>query len=77
MADAPRTWVLTSAPDNHAATAAHGFTVIGMKQRRRNQALMMEPGDRIVLSQGQLCTVSDADAALLMERMHAAAGVAA
>jgi hypothetical protein len=154
MVDAPRTWVLTSAPDNHAATAALGFTVIGMKERRRNQALTMVPGDRIVLYltkvmrfaaairltgelyedrekiwpgkpgaadaypwrfacepelvltepdwvpaeslrydlehimkwlaehwklafQGQLRTVSEADAALLMERMHAAGGVAA
>ena len=49
MSDAVRTWVLTSSPDNHAATAARGFTVIGMKERRRNQALTMEPGDRIVL----------------------------
>jgi hypothetical protein len=154
MADAPRTWVLTSSPANHAATAALGFTVIGMKERRRNQALTMEPGDRIVLYltkvmrfaaairlrgemyedratiwpgkpgaadaypwrfacepelvlaepdwlpaaslkdelehilrwpaehwklafQGQLRTVSAVDAALLMTRMHAAAGVAA
>ena len=154
MVDAPRTWVLTSAPDNHAATAALDFTVIGMKERRRNQALTMVPGDRIVLYltkvmrfaaairltgelyedrekiwpgkpgaadaypwrfacepelvlaepdwlpaeslrhelehilkwppehwklafQGQLRTISESDAALLMERMHAAAGVAA
>ncbi|MGI8730378.1 MAG: EVE domain-containing protein [Solirubrobacteraceae bacterium] len=49
MDDAARTWVLTSSPDNHAATAAHGFSVIGMKKRRRNQALQMQPGDRIVL----------------------------
>lgn len=154
MGDAPRTWVLTSSPDNHAATAAHAFSVIGMKERRRNQALQMEPGDRIVLYltrvmrfaaairltgelyeertriwpgkpgkqddypwrfacepelvldepqwvtaeslkddlahirkwpaehwklafQGQLRTVSEADAALLMDRMHAASGVAA
>ena len=106
MGDAPRTWVLTSSPDNHAATAAHAFSVIGMKERRRNQALQMEPGDRIVLDepqwvtaeslkddlahirkwpaehwklafQGQLRTVSEADAALLMDRMHAASGIAA
>lgn len=151
---APRTWILTSAPDNHVATAAHGFEVIGIKERNRARALQMEPGDRIVLYltkvmrfaaairiagemyedrakiwpgkpgkadaypwrfatqpelvlaeadwvpaeslkddlehirkwppehwklafQGQLRTVSDADAVLLMERMHAAAGVAA
>ena len=151
---APRTWILTSSPDNHVATAAHGFEVIGIKERNRARALQLEPGDRIVLYltkvmrfgaairitgelyedrtkiwpgkpgkvdaypwrfatepelvldepcwlaaesvkddlehirkwppehwklafQGQLRTVSDADAALLMERMHAAAGVAA
>ena len=45
----PRTWILTGSPENHAATAARGYTLIGMKERRRNQALEMEPGDRIVL----------------------------
>ncbi len=50
MADAqPRTWVLTSSPDNHVATAAHDFAVIGIKERNRARALQMEPGDRIVL----------------------------
>jgi hypothetical protein len=48
-ADGPQTWILTGSPENHAATAAHGFSVIGMKERRRNQALEMAPGDRIVL----------------------------
>jgi hypothetical protein len=153
-ADGARTWILTGSPENYAATAAHGFSVIGCKERRRNQAQMMEPGDRIVLYltkvmrfaaairvtgelyedrtpiwpgkpgnpdaypwrfatapelvldeaswlpaasvkddlehirkwpaehwklafQGQLRTVSEADAALLMDRMHAAAGVVA
>ena len=46
---APRTWVLTSSPDNHEATAALDFTVIGIKERNRTRALQMEPGDRIVL----------------------------
>ena len=50
-ADGARTWILTGSPDNHAATAAHGY------------------------AQGQLRTAPHADAALLMERMHAAAGV--
>lgn len=154
MAQEPRTWILTGSPDNFAATAAHDFRLIGMKERRRRQALEMEPGDRIVFYltkvtafagavriasemfedrtkvwpgkpgnpdpypwrfetepelilpeerwlaaesvkdelehirkwppehwklafQGQLRTVSDADAALLLERMHAAAGVTA
>ena len=49
MPDAPRTWVLTSSPDNHVATAEHGFSVIGIKERNRARALLMEPGDRIVL----------------------------
>lgn len=43
-----KTWILTGSPENFAATKARGFTLIGMKQRRRNQALDMEPGDRIV-----------------------------
>lgn len=47
--DAARTWVLTGSPENYAVTREHGFTVIGMKERRRRQALDMEPGDRIVL----------------------------
>jgi len=48
-AAAPQTWILTGSPENFAATRAHGFTVIGMKERRRRQALEMAPGDRIVL----------------------------
>jgi hypothetical protein len=42
------TWILTGSPENFAATREHGFRLIGMKERRRNQALDMEPGDRIV-----------------------------
>ncbi len=49
MADDARTWILTGSPDNYAATAARGFTVIGLKERNRNRALEIEPGDRIVL----------------------------
>jgi hypothetical protein len=45
----PRTWILTGSPDNHAATAEHGHTVIGLKEGRRNFALQIEAGDRIVL----------------------------
>jgi hypothetical protein len=44
-----RTWILTGSPENYAATRAHGFTVIGLKERNRNRALELEPGDRIVL----------------------------
>ena len=43
------TWILTASPDNHRATAERGFTVIGLKERNRNRALEMEPGDLIVL----------------------------
>jgi hypothetical protein len=44
-----RTWILTGSPENHAATAARHFAVIGLKERNRNRALEIEPGDRIVL----------------------------
>jgi hypothetical protein len=44
-----RTWILTGSPENHAATAARGFALIGLKERNRNRALEIEPGDRIVL----------------------------
>lgn len=43
------TWILTASPDNHAATAERGFGVIGLKERNRNRALEVEPGDLIVL----------------------------
>jgi hypothetical protein len=43
-----RTWILTGSPENFAATQAHSFSVIGLKERRRRQALEIEPGERIV-----------------------------
>jgi hypothetical protein len=43
-----RTWILTGSPENFAATRAHGFSVVGLKERRRRQALEIEPGERIV-----------------------------
>ena len=43
------TWILTASPENHAATRERGFGVIGFKERRRNQALDVAVGDRIVL----------------------------
>lgn len=46
--DRPQTWILTGSPENFAATRAHGFRVIGMKERRRRMAEAMAPGDRIV-----------------------------
>src|SRR5919112_6446604 len=42
------TWILTGSPDNFAATRERGFSVIGLKERNRNRALEIEPGDRIV-----------------------------
>lgn len=49
MAADARTWILTGSPENYAATAERGFRVIGLKERNRNRALEIEPGDRIVL----------------------------
>ena len=43
-----RTWVLTGSPENLAATRERGYTVIGMKERRRRLAESMLPGDRVV-----------------------------
>jgi predicted RNA-binding protein len=43
-----KTWILTGSPENFAATREHGFRVIGMKERRRNQAEQFVPGDLIV-----------------------------
>ena len=44
-----QTWILTGSPENYEATRARGFSVIGLKERNRNRALEIEPGDRIVL----------------------------
>lgn len=44
-----RTWILTGSPENHAATAEREYALIGLKERNRNRALEIEPGDRIVL----------------------------
>jgi hypothetical protein len=44
-----RNWILTGSPENYEATKAHGFTLIGLKERNRNRALEIEVGDRIVL----------------------------
>lgn len=49
-ADSPaRTWILTGSPENYEATREHGYRVIGLKERNRNRALEIVPGDRIVL----------------------------
>ena len=47
-AERPTTWILTGSPENFETTREHGFSIIGMKERRRLQALAMAPGDRIV-----------------------------
>jgi hypothetical protein len=47
--ESPRTWILTGSPENYEATAEHGFSVIGIKERNRPRALQIEPGDEIVL----------------------------
>jgi hypothetical protein len=43
------TWLFTGSPENHAATADTGYSLIGLKERNRNRALQIEPGDRIIL----------------------------
>lgn len=44
----PKTWVLTGSPDNVRATRERGFSVIGMKEKRRRMAEQVEKGDLIV-----------------------------
>lgn len=43
-----RTWCLTTSADNLARTAAHGWSVQGIKSRRRKTAEQISPGDRLV-----------------------------
>jgi EVE domain len=43
------TWVLTGSPENFAATRDRGFSFIGLKERNRARALLIEPDDRVVL----------------------------
>jgi hypothetical protein len=43
-----KTWILTGSPENFAVTRELGLRLVGAKERRRRQALEMEPGDRIV-----------------------------
>ena len=45
---ASKTWILTGSPENFAVTRELDFRVVGAKERRRRQALEMQPGDRIV-----------------------------
>ena len=41
-------WIIVGSPDNFARTAAHGFTVQGLKSRHRKKAERMMPGDKII-----------------------------
>jgi hypothetical protein len=43
-----QTWILTGSPENYDATKAQHFRVIGLKERNRNRAIEIEPGDRII-----------------------------
>jgi predicted RNA-binding protein len=42
------TWVLTGSLENFRINVERGFDVIGFKERRRRQAMEVEPGDEIV-----------------------------
>lgn len=41
-------WIIVGSPDNFEKTAAHGFSVQGMKARQRRKVERMEPGDKLV-----------------------------
>jgi hypothetical protein len=80
MAQAPKTWILTGSPENFDATREHGFRLIGMKERRRDglEHVPKWPAEHWRLAfQGQLRTISEADAGLLLDRMRSAAGTPA
>jgi len=42
------TWILTGGVENFRIYVERDFDVIGMKEKRRNQASQFEPGDEIV-----------------------------
>lgn len=42
------TWILTGSVENFRINVERGFDVIGLKERRRNQAAAFEPGDEVV-----------------------------
>jgi hypothetical protein len=66
-----RTWILTGSPENHAATAAHDFALIGLKERNRNREHWT------LAFPGQIRPISGRDAGVLMQRLGARAGVPA
>jgi predicted RNA-binding protein len=45
----PTTWVLTGSLENFRASREIGFSVVGLKDRRRRMAERIEPGDRVIL----------------------------
>ncbi len=45
----PTTWILTASVENHEATTARGFSIIGIKERNHRRAMEIEPGDVLVL----------------------------
>lgn len=45
---APKTWILTGSLENFRINVERGFDVIGLKERRRNQAEQFAPGDEVV-----------------------------
>jgi hypothetical protein len=42
------TWILTGSLQNFRINVERGFDVVGFKERRRRQAMEVEPGDEIV-----------------------------
>lgn len=50
MADSPERnyWIIVSSLENWHATVAHGFTVQGIKSRRRKSTESMHPGDKFI-----------------------------
>jgi len=44
----PTTWVLTGSLENLRASREIGFSVLGLKERRRRMAERIEPGDRVI-----------------------------
>jgi EVE domain len=45
--DGAKSWILTGSLENFRINVERGFDVIGFKERRRRQAVDMEPGDEI------------------------------
>jgi hypothetical protein len=48
MAEGGKSWILTGSLDNFRVNVERGFDLIGLKERRRNQAEQFEPGDEVI-----------------------------